>query len=105
MLAHSSGALEDIQGEHWGNNWSGTRDYEIVQVPEKRMIDFVFHRSSTYRMRQRKNYPKLFSLMTPIHRDARQAKGKNFQRKEELISRRSTKYYENTERLWSGLTS
>jgi len=96
--AHSSGALEDIQvntGEIIG---MGTRDYEIVEVPEKTLGDFAFPPDPRpVGTRHRVNFPKLLFPNDTYFIERRGSK--NFQRKEEVDLEKVNKYYENTENI------
>ncbi len=96
--AHSSGALEDIQvntGEIIG---MGTRDYELVGVPEKTLGDFAFPPDPRpVGTRHRVNFPKLLFPNDTYFIERRGSK--NFQRKEEVDLEKVNKYYDNTEKI------
>ncbi len=93
-----AGLTEDIQvntGEIIG---MGTREYEIVKVPEKAQKDFVFPPDPRpIGLRMKEKFPKLLFPYDTYFVERRD--GKNFQRKEDVDLERVNKYYENTERL------
>lgn len=93
-----TGLTEDIQvntGEIIG---IGTRNYEIVKVPEKQLKDFIFPPDPRpIGLRMRKNFPKLLFPCDTYFVERRD--GKNFQRKEAVDLERVNTYYENAKKL------
>jgi hypothetical protein len=93
-----AGLTEDIQvntGEIIG---LGTRNYEIVKVPEKQLKDFIFPPDPRpIGLRMRKNFPKVLFPSDTYFVERRD--GKNFQRKENVDLEKVNMYYDNTKPL------